>query len=234
MSRTSSKWARESSPASEAPHQVQTKLSAFEERYETELNLMKISLVSLCIIPTFFFWHLIPPCRIPTQKLDLNLLYPLQGTSYNCGEQRHKLSICLLHISLCIPFFSAHSISWGNRNTSIILTCKCKEDSMTNLVRHIKTCKGQVVNPSKSIASYVHGSTYNKAELQYLISHWVFECHRLFAIINDPPLQCILKTHLQKLKILTKEWEVLSQLTKILSVCNSDHFCMIICANIAT
>ena len=44
----------------------------------------------------------------------------------------------------------------------------------------------------------------------------------------------VAKTHLRKLKILTKEWEVLSQLTEILSVCNSDHFCMIICANIAT
>ena len=30
----------------------------------------------------------------------------------------------------------------------------------------------------------------------------------------------VAKTRLRKLKILTKEWEVLSQLTKILSVCN--------------
>ena len=35
MVRTSKKRARDSSPASEAPRQVRTKLSAFEERYET-------------------------------------------------------------------------------------------------------------------------------------------------------------------------------------------------------
>ena len=41
----------------------------------------------------------------------------------------------------------------------------------------------------------------------------------------------VAKTRLRKLKILTKEWEVLSQLTQILSVWNLDHFYMIICAN---
>jgi len=34
---------------------------------------------------------------------------------------------------------------------------------------------------------------YNKAELRYLISRWVFECHQPFTIINDAPLQSILK-----------------------------------------
>jgi hypothetical protein len=46
---------------------------------------------------------------------------------------------------------------------------------------------------SKSIANYAHGSTYSKAELHYLISLWVFKCHRPFAIIDDEPLQRILK-----------------------------------------
>ena len=94
---------------------------------------------------------------------------------------------------MCISFFSVHSITWSNRNPLIILTRKREEDSTTNLVRHVKSCEGQVVDPSKSIASYAQGSTYNKAELRYLVSHWVFECHRPFAIIDDPPLQCILK-----------------------------------------
>jgi hypothetical protein len=49
------------------------------------------------------------------------------------------------------------------------------------------------VDPSKSIANYAQGSTYNKAELRYLVSRWVFECHRPFAIIDDAPLQRILK-----------------------------------------
>ena len=44
----------------------------------------------------------------------------------------------------------------------------------------------------------------------------------------------VAKTRLRKLKILPQEWEVLSQLTKILSVCDSDHCWMNIYANIAT
>ena len=71
---------------------------------------------------------------------------------------------------------------------------------MTNLVRHVKSCEGQVVDDSKSIASYAQGSTYNKAELRYLVSRWVFKCHWPFAIIDDEPLQCIFKMLYAKVK----------------------------------
>lgn len=73
------------------------------------------------------------------------------------------------------------------------MTRKREEDSTTNLVRHVKSCEGQVVDASKSITNYAQGSTYNKAELRYLVSRWVFECHRPFSIIDDEPLQRILK-----------------------------------------
>jgi hypothetical protein len=56
------------------------------------------------------------------------------------------------------------------------------------------------VDASKSIASYAQGSTYNKAELRYLILHWVFECHRPFVIIDDAPLQLILKMLYMKIE----------------------------------
>jgi len=56
------------------------------------------------------------------------------------------------------------------------------------------------VDTSKDIANYAQGSTYSKAELQYLVSRWVFECHRPFAIIDDPPLQRILKMLYAKVK----------------------------------
>jgi hypothetical protein len=62
-----------------------------------------------------------------------------------------------------------------------------------NLLHHIKSCEGQVIKASKSIANYAHGSTYSKAEIRYLISLWVFQCHRPFTIIDNPPLQRILK-----------------------------------------
>lgn len=80
-----------------------------------------------------------------------------------------------------------------DRNPSIVLTRKCEEDSTTNLLRHVKLCEGQVVNASKSIASYAHGSMYSKAKLHYLISLWVFKCHWPFTIIDNEPLQRILR-----------------------------------------
>ena len=47
---------------------------------------------------------------------------------------------------------------------------------------------------SPRATNYAQGSTYNKAKLQYLISHWIFECHWPFAIIdNDVLLQLIFK-----------------------------------------
>jgi len=64
---------------------------------------------------------------------------------------------------------------------------------MTNLLCHVKSCEGQVVEDSKSIVQYAHGSSYNKAELRYLISLWVVQCHRPFTIIEDAPLQRIFK-----------------------------------------
>ena len=79
------------------------------------------------------------------------------------------------------------------RNPSIVLARKCEEDSTTNLICHVKSCEGQVVNLSNSIANYMQGSTYNKAKFRYLISCWVFECHQPFSIINDEPLQRMLK-----------------------------------------
>ena len=69
-----------------------------------------------------------------------------------------------------------------------------------NLLRHIKSCEGQVVEASKSIANYAHGSTYSKVEIWYLVSLWVFQCHWPFTIIDDPPLQRILKMLYAKVK----------------------------------
>ena len=79
-----------------------------------------------------------------------------------------------------------------DRNPSIVLARKCEEDSTMNLLCHVKSCEGQVVDASKSIANYAHGLTYSKAELRYLVSLWVFKCHRPFAIMDDEPLQQIL------------------------------------------
>ena len=93
---------------------------------------------------------------------------------------------------LFLTSIGTHSLK-TTRNPSIILTQKHEEDSTTNLLRHVKSCTGQVIDESKSIARYAHGSSYSKAELRYLISLWVFQCHRPFTIVDDVPLQCIFK-----------------------------------------
>ena len=107
------------------------------------------------------------------------------------GEIKYQF-ICQTYVPFFLGYFETHFLTTP-RNPSIILTQKRKEDSTTNLLRHVKSCEGQVIDKSKSIARYAHGSSYSKAELRYLISLWVFQCHRPFAIIEDVPLQRIFK-----------------------------------------
>jgi hypothetical protein len=198
MARTSKKRARESSPGSEAPRPVRTKLSAFEERYDTATKSNEDVLVSLNL---FRFYSIHFDCLT---SRSLHIEAQVKNWTSPCyshfkapvilvenGVVKYQF-ICRTYVSI-FHFIFAHPISRGHRNPSIVLARKREEDSTTNLVRHVKSCEGQVVDPSKSIANYAQGSTYNKAELRYLVSRWVFECHRPFAIIDDAPLQSILK-----------------------------------------
>jgi len=82
------------------------------------------------------------------------MLSTLQNTGYCCGEGGCKISVHLSHVSLRL--FGCISFLQSDRNPSIVLTRKHEEDSTTNLVRHVKSCEGQVVNGSKSIANYAH------------------------------------------------------------------------------
>jgi hypothetical protein len=60
--------------------------------------------------------------------------------------------------------------------------------STSNLKRHVSRCDGQLAPPGGRVDEFAHGSTYNKAEFQYLATLWVSQCHRPFAIIEDRPL----------------------------------------------
>ena len=61
--------------------------------------------------------------------------------------------ICHMQVSYFHLFWWIQS--WQmNRNPSILLAHKHKEDLKTNLVCHVKACEGQVVDPLKSIANY--------------------------------------------------------------------------------
>jgi hypothetical protein len=60
--------------------------------------------------------------------------------------------------------------------------------STSNLKRHVTRCDGQLAPPGGRINEFAHGSTYNKAEFRYLATLWVAQCHRPYAIVEDPPL----------------------------------------------
>jgi len=72
-----------------------------------------------------------------------------------------------------------------------------------------KLIKRSVPTRWNSVAEMIESALHLRAALDRLVE---MDRHNTVA-----------KTRLRKLKILTKEWEVLSQLTKILSVCSSDN-----------
>lgn len=102
------------------------------------------------------------------------------------GEIKYQF-ICQTYVLLFLTSIRTHSLK-TTRNPSIILTWKHEEDLTINLLCHVKSCMGQVVDKSKSITHYAHGSSYSKAKLQYLISLWFFQCHRPFTIVDNIPL----------------------------------------------
>ena len=72
-----------------------------------------------------------------------------------------------------------------------------------------KLIKRSVPTRWNSVAEMIESALHLRAALDRLVD---MDRHNTVA-----------KTRLRKLKILTQEWEVLSQLTKILSVCNLDN-----------
>jgi hypothetical protein len=116
---------------------------------------------------------------------------------------------------MCVSFFCSHwylnSYSKNPQKFFYYSHPESEEDSTTNLLHHVKSCGGQLINESQSIACYAHGSSYSKAELQYLVSLWVFQCHWPFAIIEDIPLQWILKMLYAKVETPSEQsisWDV--------------------------
>jgi hypothetical protein len=126
------------------------------------------------------------------------------------GEIKYQF-ICQMYVPFFLSLTSKLTSKKTRRNPSIVLTQKREEDSMMNLLHHVKSCEGQVVDESQSIARYAQGSSYSKAELRYLVTLWVFQCHRPFTIIKDVPLQWIFKMLNMKVETLsekTTSWDV--------------------------
>jgi hypothetical protein len=89
------------------------------------------------------------------------------------------------------------------RNPSISCICSCTDSGTTNLKRHVDTCTGKIALGDQSIKNFSQGSTYSDGEFRFLITRWVTMCHRPFSIIEDLPLQKMLKMLYTNVKILS-------------------------------
>ena len=195
------KRARSTSSNDTTVRNVRTKEMAFAERYDTA-NKTKEQVLGKYYFVVFPGVQGLCVVCINVEPFDVAL--QMKNWSSACykhfkppviveekGEIKYQF-MCQTYVPFFLTNIKTHILK-THRNPSIILTQKCEEDSTTNLLRHVKSCNGQVVNESQSIAHYAHGSSYSKAELRYLISLWVIQCHRPFTIIEDISLQRIFK-----------------------------------------
>ena len=88
------------------------------------------------------------------------------------------------------------------------------------LRQDLAACCAHVKVESKLIKKSVTTRWNSVAEMIELALHLQAALDQLVEMDRH---NTVAKTRLQKLKILMPEWEVLSQLTKILLVCNSDN-----------
>ena len=75
------------------------------------------------------------------------------------------------------------------------------DDSTGNMTRHIGKCVKKELPDNQKIISFAQGSTYSKGKLRFLLAMWISQCHRPYSIIEDGPLQDILKMLHAKVKI---------------------------------
>ena len=88
-----------------------------------------------------------------------------------------------------ILFSFLHSqLTWCSCKIVRDVTRSRTDESTSNLNRHVKSCDEKATPSGQTITDFAHSSTYSKAEFRYLISLWVTQCHRPFAIVEDPPL----------------------------------------------
>ncbi len=77
----------------------------------------------------------------------------------------------------------------------------CTDPSTTNPNKHVDKCDPPVATSNHSIAQFVAGSTYNKAEFRYLTSVWIARCQQPFAIVKDELLLDMLKMLYAKVEV---------------------------------
>ena len=87
------------------------------------------------------------------------------------------------------------------RNPSFSLQRRHSDESTGNMNCHIAKCGGANIPENQKITAFIQGPTYSKAELRYLLTMWTSQCHRPFSIIEDSPLQEILRMLYAKVEI---------------------------------
>jgi len=91
--------------------------------------------------------------------------------------------------------------SFDIRNPSQSCTRARTDSGTTNLICHADACSGKKAPDDQTITKFAQGSTYSTGTFRFLITRWVTECHRPFKIIEDPPLQEMLKMLYGKVEI---------------------------------
>ena len=75
------------------------------------------------------------------------------------------------------------------------------DTGMTNLLRHVEACTGKKAPDDQTIEKFAQGSTYTPGTFRFLVTRWVTECHRPFKIVEDPPLQEMLRMLYSRVEI---------------------------------
>ena len=109
--------------------------------------------------------------------------------------------ICKMSVSLTILSFFIEADTFYIRNPSQSCTRAWTDSGTTNLIRHADACSGKKAPDDQTITKFAQGSTYSTSTFRFLITCWVTECHRPFKIIEDPPLQEMLKMLYGKVEI---------------------------------
>jgi hypothetical protein len=110
---------------------------------------------------------------------------------FTCKTNPYVSWLMFFSINVLIPFL---------RNLDPVTRVR-HDRSTSNLNRHVEKCSAKLAPSGQRINEFAHGSTYNKAEFRYLITLWVSQCHRPFAIMADPPLQRMLRMLYAKVDI---------------------------------
>jgi len=206
------------------PHQRRSKRQLLKSGLRLQQRVMTRSLVRL-IVYTFvlcFKW-ISPASQMKTWTSGVYSHFRSPPTIIvEGGVVKYKFT-CRKPKCVSSSFYFIDYANWPR-----IYSCKIQrevtrtrtDESTSNLNRHVKSCDQKATPPGQAITDFAHGSTYNKAEFWYLVSLWVTQCHRPFAIVEDPPLLQIFRMLYAKVDVpsattVSRDVKEIFQLSKV-------------------